>query len=278
MNAKRAHAAARPAARRAGFTLVELLVVIAIISILAAIVVPNVASYFGRAQVARALTDIRGADTALTAALTDAGKSSFTHFLSCEGRQYLGLLGQFMIQDPIEGYKVAQGFYNTLFYEILRRGRDAEVIVQAWPSCDTGILLQQINVIDPEVKSKLAPSYLDVQADPWGAPYRFWIPDKNSAPQHRSYRGSPYVWDQTKRAEESAEIPGQPNADGMEGFPADKQKPVYIFSLGANELVDAYLPIQLLYSPTGQLNPVYLGGGDDVNNWDSDRGWEDAPK
>mgnify|MGYP001595451603 FL=1 len=274
MNAKRAHAAAR----RGGFTLVELLVVIAIISILAAIVVPNVASYFGRAQVARALTDIRGADTALTAALTDAGKSSFTHFLTCEGRQHLNLLGQIISQDPLQGYIAAQAFYNTFFYEILRRGRNAEVRITTF-SCDSGSLTGDFDVIDPEVKSKLGSSYLDVQADPWGAPYRFWIPDKNSpTPEHRSYRGPGYVWDGTTRGEENSKIPGQPNADGMAGFPADKQKPVYIFSLGANELLDAYLPIQNLYSSTGQLDPAYAGGGDDINNWDSNRGWEQAPK
>ena len=53
--------------RISGFTLVELLVVIAIISILAAIVVPNVTDYLARAKRARAEAEINGVELATLA-------------------------------------------------------------------------------------------------------------------------------------------------------------------------------------------------------------------
>ena len=59
-----------------GFTLVELLVVMAIIAILAAIVVPNAAKFIARAKVTRALAEIQGMETAITAMVADAGRSS----------------------------------------------------------------------------------------------------------------------------------------------------------------------------------------------------------
>ena len=57
-----------------GFTLVELLVVIAIISILAAIVVPRITTYISKANMARALSEIKGAELGVQKLLTDAGK------------------------------------------------------------------------------------------------------------------------------------------------------------------------------------------------------------
>ena len=54
-----------------GFTLIELLVVIAILGILAAIIVPNFATFFGRGQTEACQIELRMVKTATMAYLSD---------------------------------------------------------------------------------------------------------------------------------------------------------------------------------------------------------------
>jgi len=90
-----------------------------------------------------------------------------------------------------------------------------------------------------------------------------------------------------------ANIPGQPKpddaifrtalgnttADGLDvhgyGYPAPKDMPVYIWSNGPNTLNDANILSHFQSAPD---DDVYLGGGDDPNNWDNEGGWDSAPQ
>jgi type IV pilus assembly protein PilA len=56
-----------------GFTLIELLVVIAILGILAAIIVPNFANFFGRGQTEACEIELRMVQTAVMAYVADNG-------------------------------------------------------------------------------------------------------------------------------------------------------------------------------------------------------------
>ena len=56
-----------------GFTLIELLVVIAILGILAAIIVPNFANFFGRGQTEACKIELRMVQTAVMAYVADNG-------------------------------------------------------------------------------------------------------------------------------------------------------------------------------------------------------------
>lgn len=293
-----------------GFTLIELLAVIAIIGILASIVVPNVTRYIARAQVTKAVSEIKNTETALIGMLSDAGRSNFNDFLvrgsgrgvtsgNPRGYERLKELDAEIIESQSNGLaataqaiRAALDFYNEMFYELLRQGRDSEFAQRH---------------LDPSIKNKLGASYIDLGNDPWGNPYEFWIgarPRRLNLNLLRSYRvredaefgpndanftsDDAYIWDDIQYEIEKARLPGQPPADdedyqdpetGLDipayGYPAPKDLAIYIFSRGPNLTIDAILPVQL---DIASDLPEFFGGGDDPNNWDKTSGWEDAPK
>jgi type IV pilus assembly protein PilA len=250
-----------------GFTLVELLVVIAIITILAATVVPRVAGWIGRARLARALSEIKNADLSLTKMLADTEKSTFAQFFEWD-------------KDPMTGNpkdlatliraSTAYSNYNIIFYELLRRGKEAFPIVNApnvterpasWIGEWRNLRLKDV------IKRKLATTYMDIRNDPWDKPYQFfagpWPRQQGGDIMYfRCWRGEGYAYNAATKHDEDLKLPGNPAPDNGPGFPAAKDIPVYIFSAGDNAEFD-------------QLPPI--GGGnagfDDVNNWDSTGGW-----
>jgi prepilin-type N-terminal cleavage/methylation domain-containing protein len=244
--------------RISGFTLVELLVVIAIISILAAIVVPRVTDYMSRAKRARAEAEINSIGLALTGVLTDAGKKDFRQiFMSSAISSMDNILCGYGSPDPdaLDG-TVAE--YTDWMYKLLRNGRAAEVPLR------------------PEVRRRLSDGYLDLANDPWGNIYQFYPTPLSAVSCYRSQELDPPF----RIYRPSDNIPGGPDYDGTiaavndEGdrigwFPK-KNLPVYVWSRGEDLLsnqpgLEDYLE--------GAQDPIYRGGGDDINNWDTDQSW-----
>ena len=276
--------------RKRGFTLVELLVVIAIIGILAGIVVPNVTRYIRKGRVGRAVSEIRGADTALVGMLADAGRSKFRDFLATPddtlalpnfrtGRQFL----QFVIGEVNGGtdraYRMAQDFYSNIFYDLLRNGKNASQSYIWDPEQRYGRTEVAFPLYNRDVLAKLGNSYQDLGTDPWGNRYEFWMgPNRSVVIELRSYRipieGENYRYTEFARREAQANVPGQPRVDGAFGFPAPRELPVYMYSRGANQIYDAIKIMHDLYGG----EPEFLGGGDDPNNWDNQAGWNSAPE
>ena len=272
-----------------GFTLVELLVVIAIIGILAGIVVPNVVGYMRNARVARALSEIEGAEQGLLAALTDTQRSNFREFLISDGNPSTGLDHLLTIADPavfeasgqvVDNIALIQRFYNDFFYGLLRQGRNSDFI--------------KIHV-RPEIRQKLGTSYQDLKRDPWDNQYSFWMGPQLGPSALRSYRIADgedpddfddfdaYIYTNGEKTALDRIIPGNPPADNLPGLPAPRDLPVYIFSWGANKQMDAlHIPVWggAPHSDLAALlsTPEFWGGGDDINNWDSEAGWANAPR
>lgn len=249
--------------RSRGFTLVELLVVIAIITILASIVVPRVTDAIGRARMARAQSEIKGAELAITKMLADVDKQGLDKLFDPVG-SLATCVRNAMVDTAL---RVTAGkMYSDIFYELLRRGKAADFSFTArYLGNETGL------VFAPAVKRKLGSSYMDIPMDPWGAhPYYFFagpltssdIYGGTTASPFRCFRVNPindqepYIYTEPIKAKEDEIMRGNPRADGGPGYPSAKDLAVYIWSYGDDEL-------------SNQAE----GGGDDVNNWDSAAGW-----
>jgi prepilin-type N-terminal cleavage/methylation domain-containing protein len=280
MKQRRAHGAS-------GFTLIELLVVIAIISILAAIVVPNVTDWISRANMAKAVSEVQGIDLALTKVLTDAGVNSASQLF-----------------DNNTLWRMQQGdlqYNSNVLYELLRQGRNGDLGEGGKP----GIGLKE------EVKARLGTFYMDVPSDPWDQLYT-WYP----GPWRRvpDYAGSYNAWEDVVNASSGGsldtlpvvllrswrqnpnsaeddrfepeyepfyytqkEMPGDPpprqlGGSNLPGFPAPVDASFYVWSLGKNLESDQELH---RFDPAGfPPTNTYVGGGDDINNWDKNSGWQ----
>ncbi len=187
-----------------------------------------------RGKMARAISEIRNADLALTKLLADTGCKDL-HQLFVNPAE----LDRPSLSETIK-------HHTPIVCELLKKGKNAEIGLK------------------PELRQKLADSYMDLGKDPWGSAYQFYLgPRKcpeNEIP-FRSYRGKKYIYDAVAKAELDREFIIAPPADDKSGFPAPMNLLAYIFSYGRNMRPD-------------QL-PWEGNDGDDINNWDAQSGWSE---
>jgi prepilin-type N-terminal cleavage/methylation domain-containing protein len=261
-----------------GFTLVELLVVIAIITILASIVVPNVTEWIDKARVAKAVSEIKSADLALTKLLSDAEVSNFTQLLEAN-----------TILNRCSGsLQAAQDFYTGMFYTLLKQGKDADYIYAP---------------LKPEIRRKLGSSYMPLDTDPWGNLYQFFAgplrPELIPVPPAVVPTGlialnaatNVYYPMPFRIYSANEKVPGGPKTDiwsnqlttgEWRGYPATGKMPVFIYSFGKDmvngQAMFATGPYGSVAGGMAAYSPLVLGpenafGGDDINNWDTGQSW-----
>jgi len=244
-----------------GFTLIELLVVIAIITILASIVAPKVYNAMERAKMARAFSEIKNADLALTKMLADTERKHFGHFFANFDPN--------IFNDAIGvNYAAAVQAYTTVFYELLRRGKSADVYGILGPNAD----------LRAEIRRKLGTSYMDIGKDPWGNLYQFYAgPFSRQATMYpfRAFREDEnfvYTWNTRNRLQ--TEMRGNPPPDGAAGFPCQGDLPVYIYSWGGDGVPNQNLDLLPGVLPGGPVEEnLTRDGYDDINNWDTQSNW-----
>jgi prepilin-type N-terminal cleavage/methylation domain-containing protein len=276
----------RPARARSlqGFSLVELLVVMAIIAILASIVVPNAAKYISQGRATRALSEINSITMSLTKILSDSGKSSLNELF--KPTMVEDAFGGKSVQYLTDGeFRQLQETYTYAFYVLLRQGRAALRDPQVGTLFDEAAL------------QKLGAAYLDLNFDPWGSLYQIWPGPWSSAAGPTVFRTY-----QPPQASGGEALPGETlSGDALTlenvrdpeteetmniGFPAPRNVTAYIYSIGENKVTGQAKYVWTIDNdgngsitdPHARTNyrpqePEFMGGGDDVNNWDKDRTW-----
>ncbi|MBI5093204.1 MAG: hypothetical protein HZB26_12285 [Candidatus Hydrogenedentes bacterium] len=220
---------------------------------------------------------------ALTKLLTDADRRSVMQLFTPDSvrnfhASFSDIKRNYLVNGAsVDAFLAAQQVYSTVFYELLRGGRDADVSSTAL-------------VFDPNVLAKLGTQYMDVPKDPFGSLYQFWPGpwDKNAYPTipFRCWRATkgpvkpgetgylPYRYDDQAYAEAQMDLPGNPRSDDVYpgvgiaafGYPASAEEVAYVWSVGENLVTDQLVARDL-------PDDEHKGGGDDINSWDKGGGW-----
>ncbi len=235
---------------------------------------PRVERFYVLARMTKAEAEINSIEIALTAVLADAGERDFRNFFNDEAFKRECEIE--MQRSGTDAIAASIQIYTTILPVLLQYGNVVSDMLGA--SRDTEHLQY---VIRPGIPGRLGDSYMDeIDLDPWGTPYHVFFGPWDTSLGINILRV--YVDDSPEAIADALTVtpPKYGNVPAQVGFQPKRDKPFYIWSLGQNRQSD-----QAIFDPTGEyappgsqhyrpnVPPEFLGGGDDINNWDKIRSY-----
>ena len=241
--------------------------------------------------VRRVSSDIKLMELSFHTMFADTGLY-LNEYFDPEGlRDVLGFSPSLRGEMTIEQFEMTERVYSRTIHALLAYGSGA--LEQGYVSDDLAFAFHEI-LNEDNVKKLTGGNQYPLEKDRWGEDYRFWPgpwPEGDDAPPipFRMYRPSEgYAAKDTPLGSD----PWLINAGGKKdvpfldtgqyipyGYPAPKDKLVYIYSTGADRVSgQALFGGPLAPTNYGNENPNRWGGGDDINNWDKDGSWRSLYK
>jgi hypothetical protein len=230
----------------------------------------NVHRRLQRSKSVSAITEVSNIELAFTKLLSDAGRSSLKALL--EPVAFEEACAWYAREHDADAFEAEVAIYTRATYALLRNGRD--VLTQE-AGLEDALFGHIQGALNAQVVRVLGTSYMsEFGTDPWGNPYQFFAgpwPDDMGPVLFRRYRESP----DSNSTADSLTVSIVGDVPRQQGFPPSSKQDIYLWSFGANGVSDQprYDPNHEYAPPSRQhyrkdASDEYLGGGDDINNWD----------
>lgn len=262
----------------AGLTLWGLLrvtVVVSIVSIvLISIAMPCPCGYRIKGRATKAISEIHNIELAFAKMFSDTGTTNFREFFDDDA--FAAAVARLGEEKGMDAFAASREIYTDSAYVLLRKGRSTLKVPNDYRE-----------TLRPEMVARLGISYNeDLAFDPWGTLYQIYpgpwpeemgpIPFRTYlAPLPNRFPGE-IALERDALTFECLDI--ESDGEITVGWPAPRNRSVYIWSLGANlESGQAnYDPTQEYAAPPmthyeQMQEPEIMGGGDDINNWDKEQ-------
>ncbi len=222
------------------------------------------------------ISEIQNIELALTKLRSDAGRSSLRDLF--ERDAFEKVCAWYELQYGADAFEARTVVYTRAVRALLISGRGAKL-----PDArDDDIMINTRKALSADLVHSLGTSYYsDLGNDPWGNPYQIFDgpwPKEMGLRLLRTYRlpvTPPHLpGDSAPTNPDALTVTIAGEHPGIRGVPAEYTD-IYIWSLGANGVSDQprYDPTHVYAPPARQYYrsdapDEYLGGGDDINNWD----------